>query len=115
MLGEMNFDILFHLVTIGIILGLFFGKQFGIFIVSLLLVKLKIVTIPKNANFIHLYVVAVLCGIGFTMSLFIGHLAFAQSPEYVSEVKIGVLTGSLLSAIYGALIIRLANKYATKL
>lgn len=116
MLGDMNFEVLIHSVTIGIILGLFVGKQLGIYIVSTLLIKFGIVTMPKKANFLHIYAIAVLCGIGFTMSLFIGHLAFAQSPEYISEVKIGVLTGSILSAIYGALIIRLANKHdATKL
>lgn len=111
MLGEMSFEVLLHSVTIGIIIGLFVGKQLGIYIMSVVLIKLKIVTMPKKAHYLHLYAVAVLCGIGFTMSLFIGNLAFAQSPEYISEVKIGVLTGSLLSAIYGALIIRLANKY----
>ena len=73
--------------------------------------KLKIAEMPSNSNWIKLYGVGVLTGIGFTMSLFVGNLAFAENNQYMDGVKIGVLTGSLLSSIMGyILLLLITNK-----
>lgn len=97
-------------VTIGIILGLFVGKQLGIFTICYLVVKLKWAQLPKGASWLHIYGISLLCGVGFTMSLFIGSLAFETQPlAYQTQVKVGVLLGSLLSAVAGALIISRAS------
>ncbi|WP_369790294.1 Na+/H+ antiporter NhaA [Rouxiella sp. WC2420] len=95
-------------VPIGVALGLFLGKQVGVFSLSLLAIKLGLARRPYNSSWMQLYGVSVLCGIGFTMSLFIGNLAFAQSPLLVDEVKVGVLAGSIIAALAGVLILRLA-------
>ena len=84
------------------------GKQAGIFAAVWLAVRLGIATRLRGATWLHIYGVSLLCGIGFTMSLFIGALAFPASPELVEEAKIGVLLGSFCSAIVGFLILRLA-------
>ncbi len=88
-------------VTLGVILGLAVGKPLGIFSVIWLAVVTGISPKPKDANWLHLYAMAVLCGIGFTMSLFIGGLAFA-GPEMQAPVRLGVLGGSAVSALAGA-------------
>jgi len=88
-------------VPLGILSGLFFGKQIGVFLFSYLSVKLKLAEMPSNSNWIKFYGIGILTGIGFTMSLFIGNLAFVNNIEYIDGVKIGVLTGSLLSALVG--------------
>ena len=88
-------------VPLGILSGLFFGKQIGVFLFSYLAVKLKLAEMPSNSNWIKFYGIGILTGIGFTMSLFIGNLAFVNNMEYIDGVKIGVLTGSLLSALVG--------------
>jgi len=93
-------------VPAGIVLGLFFGKQLGVFGMVVLARLLRIANLPVGATWGQLYGVAVLCGVGFTMSLFIGSLAFGESnPELVSGVKMGVMGGSLLSAIFGLIIL----------
>lgn len=93
-------------VTMGIAMGLFVGKQLGIFSACWLAVKLGFAKLPAGSNWLQLYAVSLLCGIGFTMSLFIGTLAFEQQgAEYINSVKIGVLAGSLLSALLGAFLI----------
>lgn len=93
-------------VTLGIALGLFVGKQIGIFGACWLAIKAGITSLPRGTNWVQLYGVCVLCGIGFTMSLFIGTLAFEnQDPAYQNSVKLGVLLGSVLSAIMGSVII----------
>ena len=97
-------------VPLGILCGLFFGKQFGVFIFSYISIKLKIAEMPNNSNWIMLYGVGVLTGIGFTMSLFVGNLAFVDSLNYSSGVKIGVLLGSLLSTLFGYFLILLCRK-----
>ena len=74
-------------------------------------VKLKWADCPEHATWAQVYGVSLLCGIGFTMSLFIGLLAFPTTPDLQDEVKIGVLTGSLLSALVGALVLRLARSH----
>ena len=88
-------------VPLGILCGLFFGKQIGVFLFSFISVKLKIAEMPTNSNWIKFYGVGILTGIGFTMSLFVGNLAFSDSPNYLDGVKIGVLAGSFLSALIG--------------
>jgi len=93
-------------LPLGIALGLFLGKQLGIFGSVWAAVKLGIAVRPKDASWAQVYGVALLCGIGFTMSLFIGGLAFTDAAQG-DAVKIGVLMGSLLSAVAGYLVLRL--------
>lgn len=98
-------------LPLGIALGLFVGKQVGIFGSVWAAVKLGIAVRPMDASWAQVYGVALLCGIGFTMSLFIGGLAFADAAQG-DAVKIGVLMGSLLSAVAGYLVLRFAAKSA---
>ena len=90
-------------VPLGIILGLFFGKQIGVMLFSFIAIKLKVASLPENVNWKQLYGVSFLCGIGFTMSLFIGSLAFEQSgtEEIFLNDRLGILIGSTISAIIG--------------
>lgn len=97
-------------VPLGIALGLFVGKQIGVFGFSWLAVKAGLAAMPAQANYAQLYGVALLCGIGFTMSLFIGALAFPGHPELGDATKIGVLLGSVVSALLGAAVLRLAGR-----
>jgi NhaA family Na+:H+ antiporter len=95
-------------VPLGIILGLFFGKQFGVFGMVLLARLLRIAKLPEDTTWGQIYGEALLCGIGFTMSLFIGTLAFEHGNfDLLSGVKLGVLVGSVLSAIAGLLVLHL--------
>ena len=96
-------------VPLGIVCGLFFGKQIGVFLFSYLSIKFKIAEMPSNSNWIKFYGVGVLTGIGFTMSLFIGNLAFVENNQYIDGVKIGVLTGSLLSTFAGYFLLLLVT------
>jgi NhaA family Na+:H+ antiporter len=107
-LGGTGLAQLFAPLPLGVAAGLFFGKQLGIFGAVVICVKLKIAVRPAGATWLQTYAVCVLCGIGFTMSLFIGALAFHQTPVLVEEAKLGVLLGSLLSAIVGFAILRAA-------
>ena len=109
-LSGMSFDSLLLPVPLGILLGLFIGKQIGVFLFSIISIKLNIAQMPNNANWLNFYGVGVLTGIGFTMSLFVGNLAFAENVQYISGVKIGVLTGSLLSTVFGYLLLLVATK-----
>lgn len=95
-------------VTLGVALGLFVGKQLGVFGFVLATVRLGWAQRPGHASWAQVYGIALLCGVGFTMSLFIGLLAFAQQPELEAETKIGVLLGSLACMAAGALVLRLA-------
>jgi NhaA family Na+:H+ antiporter len=95
-------------VPLGVALGLFVGKQVGVFLTAMAIVRLGWADMPRDASVAQLYGVAVLCGIGFTMSLFIGNLAFGD-PSLVEETKIGVLAGSLMSALLGVTILRLCK------
>ena len=92
-------------VPLGVALGLFVGKQLGVFLTAIAIVRLGWADMPRDATPTQLYGVAVLCGIGFTMSLFIGNLAFGD-PLLIDETKIGVLAGSLASAVLGLIILR---------
>ncbi|MEO7827139.1 MAG: Na+/H+ antiporter NhaA, partial [Allosphingosinicella sp.] len=102
-------DEVFAPLPLGIAAGLFFGKQIGIFGVVRLCVRFGIARKLRGATWLQIYAVAALCGIGFTMSLFIGALAFPGNAELIEEAKIGVLLGSLASAITGFLILRFAG------
>ncbi|HYF22412.1 MAG TPA: Na+/H+ antiporter NhaA [Caulobacteraceae bacterium] len=93
-------------VTLGIALGLFFGKQIGVFGAAALAVASGLARKPSGATWLEVYGVAALCGIGFTMSLFLGALAFPAGDEALaSEVKLGVIGGSLLSALAGVAVL----------
>ncbi|MBW6424804.1 Na+/H+ antiporter NhaA [Rhizobium sp. XQZ8] len=92
-------------VPVGIAAGLFLGKQVGVFGMVLLAVKAGWASLPHAASWRHVYGVSLLCGIGFTMSLFIGLLAFPTSPLLQDEVKLGVLMGSILSGVVGAAVL----------
>ena len=94
-------------VPLGIVLGLFVGKQLCVFIFSYGSIKLKIAQMPGNSSWYNFYGVGILTGIGFTMSLFVGNLAFVENAQYMDGVKIGVLTGSLLSTLAGYFLILL--------
>ena len=100
-LENLSLNTMMDPVPLGILCGLFFGKQIGVFVFSYISVKLKFAEMPTNSNWIKFYGVGILTGIGFTMSLFVGNLAFMESMQHMDGVKIGVLTGSLLSAIVG--------------
>ncbi len=106
-LDGLSFNSLLDKVPLGIVLGLFLGKQFGVFIFSYVSIKLKVAQMPNNTSWYNFYGVGVLTGIGFTMSLFVGNLAFAENLQYMDGVKIGVLTGSLLSTLFGYFLILL--------
>ena len=107
-LAGLSMETFTHPVTLGVAAGLFVGKQFGVFGAAWLAVKSKMASMPREATWGQVYGVSLLCGVGFTMSLFIGLLAFPGRTDWVEEVKIGVLTGSILSAIAGLLVLRLA-------
>jgi Na+:H+ antiporter, NhaA family len=102
-------DALLRPVTIGIILGLFFGKQIGISLFLWLSFKFKISALPNEATFKQIYGIGCLGGIGFTMSLFIANLAFANI-QILNDAKIGILFGSLISGITGYLTLLLSDK-----
>lgn len=99
-------------VPLGVALGLFVGKQVGVFAASALVIRAGWAELPMYASWRQLYGVAVLCGIGFTMSLFIGLLAFPGEQLLQDEVKLGVLVGSVLSAIAGSLLLLNASSRA---
>ena len=110
-LGGVSTKTLMSPVPLGILCGLFFGKQLGVFLFSYLSIKLKFAEMPSNSNWIKLYGVGILTGIGFTMSLFVGNLAFIEDTRHIDGVKIGVLCGSLLSAFVGYfLLLIVSNK-----
>jgi NhaA family Na+:H+ antiporter len=106
-LEGLSFASLLDKVPLGIVLGLFLGKQLGVFIFSYVSIKLRIAQMPNNTSWYNFYGVGVLTGIGFTMSLFVGNLAFVENMQYMDGVKIGVLTGSLLSTLFGYFLILL--------
>ncbi len=111
-LEGISFSSLLQPVPLGILLGLFIGKQLGVFLFSYVSIKLGFAQMPNNSNWINLYGVGILTGIGFTMSLFVGNLAFIENTQYMDGVKLGVLSGSLLSTLFGYFLILLTpNKY----
>jgi NhaA family Na+:H+ antiporter len=106
----LSFDAVLSPLPLGIALGLFLGKQIGVYAFSFIAIRLGFADMPAGASRLQCYGVAMLCGIGFTMSLFIGALAFPTHPDLVDSTKIGVLGGSLLSAVTGFLILRFARR-----
>jgi Na+:H+ antiporter, NhaA family len=108
-LAGINLAALLAPLPLGVALGLFVGKQLGIFGTTWLLVKAGVAKLPQGSGWIQIYGVALLAGIGFTMSLFIGFLAF-DDETMQNQVKLGVMTGSLLSALVGAMVIRLSTQ-----
>lgn len=105
--ARLDGSVLIDTLTLGIAVGLFIGKQIGVFGAAWLAIKTGIAQKPMGASWLQLYGVSILCGIGFTMSIFIGLLSF-PSELLLSETKIGVLVGSGLSAICGWLLLRMA-------
>ena len=99
-------------ISLGILLGLFLGKQVGVFGFSYLAIKLKFAVLPQEANLKQLYGVSVLTGIGFTMSLFVNTLAFNDSDAFHYADKLAVLLGSFLSGIVGYFFLRTFSKEA---
>ena len=107
-LGGIGLADLLAPLPLGIAAGLFFGKQLGVFGAVWLSVRLGVAGRLRGATWLQIYAVAALCGIGFTMSLFIGALAFPADPALVEEAKLGVLLGSFASALLGYAILRFA-------
>ena len=112
-LAGLSFADLLQPLPLGIALGLFVGKQLGVFGFAWLAVKSNLCRLPKGSTFTHVYGIALLAGIGFTMSLFIGTLAF-DDPEHARAVRIGVLSGSIVSGLVGYMVLKLASKKATE-
>ncbi len=105
----MGAEQLFHSVPTGIALGLFFGKQVGIFGLCWLAIRLRMASLPTGMSWLSLYGTSALCGIGFTMSLFIGSLAFdTGGGELMFDERLGIIAGSLFSGILGYLVLRVS-------
>lgn len=100
---------LLHPVSLGVASGLFIGKQIGVFICAWVVIRMKWADLPANATLAQLYGVSLLCGIGFTMSLFIGLLAFPASAGLQDATKVGVLLGSILSGLLGAAVLMVSK------
>jgi NhaA family Na+:H+ antiporter len=94
-------------LPLGIALGLFFGKQIGVFGAAWLLIKTGLARLPEASGWRHMYAASIMAGIGFTMSLFIGMLAFS-APHLQDMVKLGVISGSLLCVAWGGIVLRIA-------
>ena len=109
-LEGISINTLMNPVPFGILCGLFFGKQIGVFLFSYLSIKLRFAEMPSNSNWIKFYGVGILTGIGFTMSLFIGNLASVNNTQYIDGVKIGVLSGSLLSTLVGYFLLLIVTR-----
>jgi NhaA family Na+:H+ antiporter len=105
-LSDVTVDHLLGPVPLGIALGLLFGKQAGVFTFALIAIKTGLTQAPAGTTWRQIYGVSLLCGVGFTMSLFIGNLAFPESQRLMDEVKVGVLSGSILSALMGMAVLR---------
>jgi NhaA family Na+:H+ antiporter len=105
----MSLSTLVDPVPLGVIAGLFLGKQIGVVLFSWVLIKTGFASLPKDCNWLDLYGVALLCGIGFTMSLFIGSLAFVGNDALMNEVRLGVLVGSFLSGALGYVVLQYSS------
>jgi NhaA family Na+:H+ antiporter len=105
----MSLSSLLNPVPLGVALGLVVGKQVGVFAFAWAAIRAGLADLPANATWVQLYGVALLCGIGFTMSLFIGLLAFPTSADLQDATKLGVLLGSILSGLIGAALLRMTK------
>jgi NhaA family Na+:H+ antiporter len=110
-LAGLSLATLFQPVTLGVAAGLFVGKQIGVFLVTFAAIRMGLADTPEDATMPQVYGVSLLCGIGFTMSLFIGLLAFPEDAQ--AQVKTGVLAGSLLSGLVGAAVLAVAKREDT--
>ena len=108
---EMSMDEVFAALPLAIAAGLFLGKQIGIFTIVVICVKLGIARKPDNASWMEIWGVTILTGIGFTMSLFVSGLAFGDNQLLIDEAKIGILLGSIMSAVIGYVALRLTTKH----
>jgi NhaA family Na+:H+ antiporter len=109
--GGVGMEQLAHGVPVGIALGLFVGKQVGVFGLCWLAIKLGMAKLPQGMNWSGLYGTAALCGIGFTMSLFVGSLAFEETGvNLMFDERLGIVIGSLASGIIGYLVLRMSLK-----
>ena len=97
-------------LIINIVIALVLGKSIGVSGIVILVKKLKIIDVPKDITYKHIVGVSFLAGIGFTMAIFIASLAFAKSPQYIDSAKIGILIGSVISAILGYVILSMGTK-----
>ncbi len=102
---EINFNDLFSPITLGIISGLFLGKQIGIILSSFVFLKFSKANLPYGLNWSAFWAIGMLCGIGFTFSLFIGLLSF-DNPVLINQMKLGVIIGSVFSAVVGMILLR---------
>jgi NhaA family Na+:H+ antiporter len=106
-LRGMSMDYIVHPVPLGIMAGLFVGKQLGVFVFCWLGVKSKVARLPAGVRWIHVYGTALLCGVGFTMSLFIASLAFEETGvDLLFDERLGIIGGSLLSGACGYFVLR---------
>lgn len=111
-LKNLTISQLYEPIPLGIALGLICGKQLGVFSFAWISVKLKMASLPKEIPWSHLYGMAILCGIGFTMSIFIGNLSYSNmSIEYIADNKLGILIGSTFSGISGYLFLRYVTRH----
>ncbi len=111
-LGNVTAETFTHTLTLGIIFGLFLGKQIGIYTTTWLLIKAKIAKFPDTVSKLDLYGVASVAGIGFTMALFVGKLSLPDDMQ--SEIRLGILCGSGLSALWGALVFQIQHHFFKK-
>ena len=111
--GGIGVEQIFHSIPVGIALGLFVGKQLGVFFFCWATIKLGFTNLPKGMNWGSLYGIALLCGVGFTMSLFIGSLAFEETgSNLLVDERLGILGGSLISGIMGYLVLKYSYRDA---
>jgi len=109
-LGGVSLEYLLHPVPLGIAVGLFIGKQFGIFIFCWLSVRVGLAKLPEDLGWLSIYGIALLCGVGFTMSLFIGSLAFEETGvNLLFDERLGIIVGSLVSGACGYLVLRASS------
>jgi len=110
-LAGMNLESFTHPVPLGIAVGLLLGKTVGVFGLTWVAIKLRMAALPAGANWAQLLGVAILCGIGFTMSLFVGSLAFVPgSSDYAGMDRMGILTGSFFAAVIGYAVTAMASR-----
>ncbi|QCD44335.1 Na+/H+ antiporter NhaA [Campylobacter mucosalis] len=109
-LKGVELSLLFSAVPLATMLGLFVGKQLGVFTFSFLAIKFRLANLPENTSWTQLYGVSVLCGVGFTMSIFVNGLAYADSDAFLYIDRLAILIGSVASGIFGYLILLFADK-----
>lgn len=114
-LSGVGVEHLFHSVPLGIALGLLIGKQVGVFGLCWLAIKLKLACLPKGVSWAGLYGTAALCGVGFTMSLFISSLAFEETDvNLLFDERLGIILGSLISGVVGYMVLRMTLRHGSQ-